>query len=194
MTHVFPVLAILTMVAVLITYLRQVTQGSSIPNPVTWIIWAAVSVMNTVTYFDVVRGNLFEWVVSLVASGGLVSACTYFAIRGKFAMVGVTEIVCGVLTIMIGIFWRTTGNAVWANIFLQAIFLISFFPTVVGLLRGTLRERPLPWALSVVSYLFLVMAIIADWGEGSGYKLVYPIVNGVIGNGSVVATILWKRG
>ncbi len=193
MAQVLSTLASLTLVVVVFLYLRQVVRGSSVPNPATWLIWVVVSTMNTITYFSVVHGNVFEWTITLVATLGLTAIFLYSLIRGKFGRIGEEEILCTALAFGIGIFWRTTGDAIMANIFLQAIFLISFLPTMIGLVRGTLREKPLPWTLATIAYSLLILAILADWEDGSGYKLIHPIVNGLIGNGGAALTIWWTN-
>ena len=76
---------------------------------------------------------------------------------------------------------------------LQVILVISFFPTIRGLLKHELREKGLPWNLSVLAYSLMVLAILVDpTVENRAIALVYPIVNGVLGNGSV-ALIIWLQ-
>lgn len=192
MATVFSVLSSLTVVAVMILYLRQTVKGGSTPNPATWLIWLVVGVMNTVSYFSVVQGNLVEWVMTPCAVLGTASIFFYALFKGKFGKVGIVEVVCFGLACVIGFFWKLYGP-IAANISLQVIYIISFCPTAIGLLKGRLREEPLPWVLAIVSFAFQVGAILCNFTDDSWTKLVYPVVNGVIGNGSVAVLIILLR-
>ena len=105
--------------------------------------------------------------------------------KGEFVKLGRLDYVVILMVVIIGVFWQTTGDPITANLLLQLILLISFYPTVRGLLRRELREKPLPWNLAVISYVLLISAILIDWKSGAWLELIHPIVNGIIGNGSV---------
>ena len=192
MAIVFSALASITVTAVMVLYFRQTVKGSSTPNPATWLIWVVVGVMNLVSYYSVVRGNILEWIMTPCGTLGMIAIFIYALLKGKFGKVGATEIICIILAIIVGIIWKTRGPVV-ANISLQVIFAISFYPTAAGLIKGRLRERPLPWALASMSYIFLVLTVLCNFTGDDWTKLVYPIVNGVFGNGSILVIILVLR-
>jgi len=81
------------------------------------------------------------------------------------------------------------------EILIQAVFLISFLPTIYGLHIKTLREKPTPWWLAVFSYFVQIIALLIVF-NGNWLELLFPFVNGIIGNGSVavLATIKNKNG
>src|SRR3989344_1939768 len=114
------------------TYLRQVVKNESTPNPTTWIIWTIVTVLNSATYFSVVSGN--PW----IALSSAVTAIMVFLIfvtsllNGKFTKLNNVDIISLVLAVGTGIFWQMSGNALVSNICLQAVFIISFYPTIHG--------------------------------------------------------------
>lgn len=66
--------------------------------------------------------------------------------------------------------------------------------TIDGLRTGVLRERTRTWDLAVCAYLLMVLTIVLDWKEGSLLMLVHPVVNGLMGKGSVALTIRLTRG
>ena len=179
------ILSGLIMVAVVTIYFRQVRNGKSVPNPASWLIWTVVFIMNTASYFVVVQGNIFKTMTTTCVLLGLIAICSYSLWKGKFVKPDRMDLVVILMVIVIGVFWQTTGDPITANLLLQLILLISFYPIVRGLLLRKLREGPLPWNLAVTSYLFLILAILVDWKSGAWLELVHPIVNGIIGNGSV---------
>lgn len=189
MTELLALLANIALVAANFLYLRQVVKSQSTPNPATWFMWLIIFTMNTVSYWTVVKGDFGKWAITLTSAVGLALIFTYSLLRGRFGKVGRVEIACFLTAVGIGIFWKTTGNTVAANLLLQIIFLVSFIPTVVGLKRGELRERALPWDLAVLSYALMTLTIVVDWKEGSLLAFAHPIVNGILGNGSVALTI-----
>lgn len=184
MSEFFSVLSGITIAVVPILYLRQVIKGISIPNPATWLICLITFGLNTATYFFVVEKNVWKILLPSTILLGIIVVFSYSLIKGKFARIGIIEIISVLLAIGIGILWKTTKDAVLANLALQVVLVISFLPTVIGLLRRTLREGPLPWRIGVLSYVFLIIAIILDW-QGNWAELAYPFLNGILGNGSV---------
>jgi hypothetical protein len=186
------VLANILMVGVIITYFNQVRNGSSVPNPATWFTWTTVSVMNAVTYFTVVKGDLWQSFIVFLVTAGFIFVFTYSVLHGKLGAIGIVEVISLILAFGIGVVWKTTGNTDLANLSLQFIFAISFIPTITGLLWGDLREKILPWALAFLSYVCVIIAL-ALKGDVNPVAYAYPIVNGILGNGSV-ATIIYRQG
>ena len=155
----------------------------STPNPAAWIIWLVIDSMNCVNYFLIV-GNVWQSLVSFVATGAIIATFIYSIKNGKFSPLGWVEITAIVLAAITAIFWKTTGDIRLTNIFLQLILAISFWPIIQGIISGKVHEKPLPWLLGVLAYVWGVDAIIVkenyDW-----VALAYPIVSGVLGNGTV---------
>jgi len=143
------------------------------------------------SYFSVVGGNLFKSFVTVVAAIGLTVIFIYALRTGKFGRLGRVEFISFALAVAIGIVWKTTGNPILANLSLQAVLMISFYPTINGLIKRELREKPLPWVLAVSAQIFQILSIVLDWQTSGGWpSLVYPILNGVLGNGSVAVIVL----
>ena len=189
MVELFSGLASLLIVLVLVAYFKQVIKGQSTPNPATWLIWSIVCTMNAVSYFLVVKGNLWQSSITIIVAVGLSSIFVYSLVKGKFGKLGKTEVICFVSAVIVGILWQITGDANLANILLQGVFLISFVPTVLGLLKRELKEKALPWNLAVVSYSCLLISVIIDIENAGWIALVHPIANGIIGNGSVALIV-----
>ncbi len=170
------------LIPVYIIYLIQVKKSQSTPNPATWSIWVAVMILNGATY-TTMTGDILESLIAITAPILLIILFSYISIKGKFTKLGKTEKKILALTFIIGILWKIT-SATFSNLCLQAIILFSFWPTIKGLIKGDHNEKPLPWILASVAYLLTVAGNILNL-QGNWFKLVFPFVNGVMGNGSV---------
>lgn len=175
------------------TYFYYVTRGQSQPNPATWIVWLIVGVLNAVTYFQVVDGSLLRSLALIIVTSGILAVTVYASLCGKFARLQLIDLVCLAFAVGVGILWRMNGNPVLANLLLQSVYVISFIPTVLGLHRGEIRERPWPWLLALGSYSLIIVSIGLTWHSGSWVALVHPILNGLLGNGIVAIYALWPR-
>lgn len=194
MSEMFSVLSSLVMVAVVFVYFSQVVGNASTPNPSTWITCFGVMAMNTVTYYFVSQQSVRQIMTPLVITCGMLIILAFSLVKGKFGRVGAIDILILLLSVFVGILWKITKDPVVSNLFMQAILLFSFVPTVVGLWKGRLREKSLSWNLAVLSYCFLIASILSSPGW-NWVQLAFPFINGVIGNGSVAVTIfLTKKG
>lgn len=186
----------LLMIPVYITYYLQVRKGDSIPNPSTWLIWLVVMLLNGATYSSMV-GNPFKSLIAIVVPVLLFLMFLYLLTRRKFAKIKKTDVAVLILVLIIGVFWKITNNPKISNLFLQVIMLFSFWPTIEGLIWGDLKEKPIPWMFAVVAYLFTIAANSFDfkgWNDFDSWaKLAYPIINGIIGNGSIAVIAIIKN-
>jgi hypothetical protein len=112
--------------------------------------------------------------------------------KGKFGRLGSIDILIFLLSVFVGILWKVTKDPVVSNLFMQAILLFSFVPTVVGLWKGRLREKSLSWNLAVLSYCFLIASILSS-PSWNWVQLAFPFFNGINGNGSVAVTFFLLR-
>jgi hypothetical protein len=171
------------------SYLRQVLRNESTPNPATWLIWLVVTLLNSSTYFFVVSGNVWIWLAS-VATTVMVFAIFIIAIsKRKFTRLGKVEMISLFIAVCVGIFWRLTGNASVSNLALQVIFIISFIPTIYGILYKGALERPLPWFLAVVSYILQITNVFLT--SVSLVALGFPVVN-LMGQG-IIGSLVWIK-
>lgn len=177
-------------IPVYIIYFRQVKKGYSTPNPATWSIWVAVMLLNGATYSRM-TGNILESFIAIITPILMLIMFLYLITKKKFTALKKTEIIILILTFLIGILWKLS-NATVSNLSLQSIILFSFWPTVRGLLKNELKEKPIPWLISVVAYVFTITAVLIDFHNDYA-KLFFPIVNGVIGNGSVAVIAIIKN-
>jgi hypothetical protein len=195
-SDMFSVLSAASMVSVFLLYLRQVRRGESTPNPVTWSIWAVMFVLNTATYFFVAGNDMMKVIQSGLATILIFVTVVYVLVKKGFAKTDKkTDYVCLTLAVIFGIFWWLSGDEIITNLLLQITFAISFIPTLSGIMKGTGKEAFLSWTMAVVSYVFLIIALATDPNPEKcrWFLFVFPVVNGIMGNGSIALLALLKR-
>jgi len=173
-------------------YLRQTMKDESTPNPGSWIIWFVIMGFNTLTYFKVTEGDYFKTAIAFAGFVSVTVIMSYALWRGKFAKITTFDVIILLLAIILGVFWRSTSDDKLTNLLLQFIMLLSFLPTVIGLLQNRLREKYLPWTVATIAYVIKTISVpLAQ--KYSSWELFFPIINGIIGNGIIVAIIFHKR-
>lgn len=189
-TSVLSVLASITIIGVIVSYFRQVVRGESVPNPATWFVWTVAGFINSISFFTVVDGNLWEWFFTIFTTLGPFTTFVYALATKKMAKVGWVEVLSLVCIIITLVVWYLTGDDVWANLLVQGVYLISFVPTAIGVWNGE-KEKAFPWGLSLIAYGLLICTILLGWDDGSTWhELAHPVLNGIVGNGSVWLLIL----
>jgi len=178
---------------VYVTYLIQVVRGQSTPNPATWLIWITVLTLNTVTFFLTVK-NIPICLISLMGSLNSLTIFLYSLRKKKLTGLGHLEIFILILTAIIGLVWYLTSNSGLANALIQIILIISFWPTLNGLIKGTAKEKSVPWLLAVLAYTFTLSAVLINPNSDYNYvELAFPMVNGILGNGSIAVLAILKN-
>lgn len=182
MTQALSILATIFNLSSGLGYFKQVLKGESTPNPATWFIWVIVTLINGTTYFLVVEKSLWISMIYVMSALVVVSVFVVSLSKGKFTALRSAEGFSLVLAVMVGILWKLTGNPIIANVCLQVILIISFYPTLNGLLKGVAKERPAPWLLASISYIFQIINIFLN--HITLWALVSPVVN-IAGQGTI---------
>ncbi len=186
-------LSIASAVLILVTgvmYFLQVRRGQSHPNAATWIMWLFVDTLNLASYSEMVREEPFKAFAALAATINAFVIFTYATRHRHFAKIDRVDVALLLLTAMIAVIWKATGNATLSNVLLQGVFVISFALTIRSVWNGA-NEHPAAWLVAVAAYLLSIIAIVISWDSANdGWQLAFPIINGVLGNGSVPVT-LW---
>jgi phage shock protein PspC (stress-responsive transcriptional regulator) len=113
--------------------------------------------------------------------------------RGRLTKLRTVDVVCAMTATVIGIIWKSTGNAVLANLLLQSIMPLAFYPAISGVIAGIAKEEAFPWVLATLCYVFMVLAIVVDWNSSSWYALVHPVISGFCGNGALATAVWWQN-
>lgn len=191
MVQILAVLASLLILGTVGSYMWNVVRNGVTPNPTMFFVRSIVAVMNTVSYFSVVHNDPFKWLVTAVSAGALVVMFLYSLFCGKFTKMREVDIICLVLAILIGIVWKITNGAV-ANLLLQGVMVLAFVPAAIGVYHNRAKEKPLPWALAVASYVLMTATILIGW-QGNWEALAHPLASGIGGNGAMLVLILRKK-
>lgn len=191
MNQILSVLASLLLLGAAGSYMFGVVRSGVTPNPTMFFVRSVVAVMNTVSYFGVVHNDPFKWLVPAVSAGALVLIFLYSLFCGKFTKMRGVDIVCLVLAIIVGIVWKMT-NGVVANLLLQGVMVLAFMPAAIGIYCNRAKEKPMPWALAVASYLLMTATILIGW-QGSWEALVHPLASGIGGNGALMVLALRQK-
>lgn len=173
-------------------YFKQVVKGQSIPNPSSWAIWLLAGIINTFTYFSVVKGNLSQSFIAISVTFSVAVIFIYSLFKGKFSKISGIEIIIFLLSLGIGIFWQLTSNDRISNLLLQGIYVISYIPTISGIIKGTGKEYPVSWITAVIAYIFSIISILLNF-QGDWIAIIFPLVNGIIVNGLIVLLIFHKQ-
>ena len=181
----------LMLIAAYVLYFKQTLKGESKPNPSSWAIWLVAGLINAFTYFAVVEGNVWQSLCVSMEALGVVTVFGYALVRGKFSQVSMVEILCFLLAVGVGIFWQVTSDDRIANLLLQSIYVISFVPTVSGLMTGRTKEHAASWSVAVIAYFLSTLSLMLDY-SGDWIAFVHPVVNGLIGNG-LIAYLSFKN-
>jgi len=192
LSNIFGAIAGLTALVAYSYYLKQAVRGQSTPNPSTWLIWFIAGVINTFTYFTVVGGNIYQSIFVIAVTFSVLVILVYSLFKGRFTKIKSLEIIIFLMAIGIGIFWQVTANDRISNLLLQSIYVISYIPTVTGLIRGTGKEHYVSWLTAFISYTFATLSLITN-NPGDWIAFVSPVVNGILGNGLVVLLILQQN-
>lgn len=175
-----------------ILYLRGVKKENTTPNPITWIIWSGAGIVNAITYYGVTEGDIFKYLITVIAAICATMVVIYTMIKGKFQKFTLVDLCVAISVIgLLGYWWYEKNDRI-TNMLLQVIYLLSFIPTVYNIWIKDSNEYLPPYFVALVAYSLSIVVILLDW-KNDWLQLAYPIANGLIGNGSVVISMRLKR-
>lgn len=191
-SHFLGLLAGITALVTYFFYFKQVIKNRSTPNPATWIIWVIVGLINLLTFFSVTGNNWWQSFIVIAVFFCMLGIFLYSILRGKISKISVVGYISLILAIIIVGFWQITSNYRISNLLLQGIYVISYIPTGVGIIRGTVKEYHIAWIIAFFAYVFSIGSIWtgppADW-----IAYAHPVINGLFGNGIIVALMFYKN-
>ncbi len=169
-----------------VIYLHQIYDGGSIPNPASWTIWAFLSTLNALTFWKGSRDGLAT-AQFFTGSAACFIVWAFALGAGKFASLDVMAWTVLVLCFAACGIWYATKSAVYANLVVGGIFLMSSIPTIVGVWRNSNVEQPLPWYLWTIAYAVTSVNVYkrTDRAKSQWWLLMAVPVFGVMVHGSV---------
>ena len=180
------------MLACVGSYILKLFFGSTKAAPTTWGIALIAMTLNGLTYYKIVNGAWRELILPGIMEIAILTILIRAIQKGDRKKLSGIEKLCILIGGSVVITW-TISNARIANILVQIMLITSFIPTIEGLIKGYLRDHPLPWLLAVSSYVFQIALVTTNPEEWSWYALLFPICNGILGNGSIAVAAWWRN-
>ena len=144
------------------------------PNRASWLIWAAATALEALTYAAVNPGAPQAWVFALSAI-----ACVAVAIgiwrRSAWAAPSPTERFCIVASLSALVVWLVFREAFWAHMLVVAAVPVSFWPTWASARADPARERSPAWGLWTFGDLATLL-VAARGAEMGVAELAYVLV------------------
>jgi hypothetical protein len=185
--HVLPVLAALANGVGFILYNQQSKAGTSTPNPVSWFIWAFLSVINLLS-FRAMSDSIaaLQFVVGTV---GCIGTFFYVLAIGKFARPTPRELVVLIICLVAIVAGLGFGSAETSSLVVALGLFISWEPTISKVIKDPTSEEPLPWMLWTVAFgLTAINAYI--YKGGWSVAMVVPVLCVVL---DAIPPILYYR-
>lgn len=145
------VLAALFQVSAYVAYFTQVSAGGSIPNPASWSVWALLSVLNALTFWRASKDALAT-AQFFTGSVACVTVWTYSLTAGKFVPLDAKAWFVLIFCFVACAIWYVKQSAIYANLVIAGIFVISSVPTFMGVWRNSNVEQPLAWILWTTAF------------------------------------------
>ncbi len=175
-----------------ITYLYGLKKKDTTPNAITWFIWMIAGVINAITYYHLVDGNIFKYMVTILAVICASFVFFYAFFKGSFKKLNEMDFIIIALLICVGVFWITSKNQRDTNLLLQLVYIISFVPIAYNLLFKNGKEYIVPFVIALFAYSISIIVILLEW-NGDWAEIAYPVANGIIGNGAILLIIIYKN-
>jgi hypothetical protein len=154
-------------------YLKKINIGRIRPNTASWSIWTFGAILESSSY-AVASG---DWVKNLLPFACLIGSIILFALclkMGHFSKISRSEWFLVVMDCFAIFLWWRYDSAVYANLFLVFIAIISFIPIIIHVWKDPMVEDATPWYLWTVAYFILIIVVLIRWEKWE--DLVYPTV------------------
>lgn len=158
-----------------IAYNKQVLRGTSHPNSTTWILWLFINILNASSY-SVMSGDWTKSILPLANALACTMTFLFSLCKGKLSKIDLWDglaLSIGMISILI---WYYCKSATYANLALQASYVVSFLPTARCVWKNPATEKILPWCLWSLAFAFNIIAILLRW-KGHYQDLAYPVIN-----------------
>ncbi len=174
-----------------VIYLSQVHHGGSVPNPASWTVWAFLAGLNAFSFWKASKDPIAT-AQFFTGSVACLVVWIYSMIAGRFS--ALDSVGFGVLyasAVACVVWWAT--EAIYANIVVATIMLISSIPTVQGVWQDGGVERALPWYLWTLAFTITSVNVMhrADKGQSRWWLLMVTPVSCVALHAAVAVAAKW---
>lgn len=148
-------------------------QGRTRPNVASWGAWVFIAALNCVSYFSM-SGDWMKALPPLAASLACIATFFIALFNGKLTKLNRMDSAVLAMGLLVSLAWWIFKSAAFANMILQAAFVVTIMPTLRDIWRKPEAESALPWLTWTVSYALLVVVVVLRWRDNPA-DLVYPI-------------------
>lgn len=191
MHDLFSILANVFIVTSMGIYITRLIKGTTTAEPIAWLIGCIAMLLQNITGYSLVNKNLQEMKFGIALNLCLLFIFVYSSVKGTFKKPTPINTSILVLALLIAVFRQIVHDDRIANISVQFLFILSMIPTIQGMLDKTLVDHYLPWLLGVIAYGFQILTVVTNPEGWTFYALVFPVITGVIGNGTITFTAWW---
>ena len=174
----FAVAAVVLATARYGTYFFTIYQGKTKPHAFSWLLWGAVTGVDTFAQFDLDAGPA-AWALAFVsATCLLIAALAFFIGERDYTRSDWIALVACVTAIPV---WKATQNPLAALFVVMAIDALTYWPTVRKSFNKPQTEPPISYGFAGMRYFLMLFAVpdptwenlmypfflmVTDWGFG----------------------------
>jgi hypothetical protein len=182
---VFGLLSVVLSVVSYVPYARSIFVANTKPHAFTWLVWGAVMAIAFVAQlYD--RAGAGSWATGLSAA-----FCLGIGVVAVFR--GEKHITAGdwialVVTLIAIPLWVVTSDPLWSVLLVTGIDAVAYYPTFRKSYAKPDEELASKYVLTVIRYLFSLLALERFTIVTSVYQLV-----SIVMETAVVIMLLWRR-
>lgn len=195
MTYVaYPLVALATglHLSAYAVYARKTGRGEATLNSATWILWVFLSALNATSYV-LMSGDPMKGAVACAGAVACTVTLAFAVAKGRASTIGLWDGAALGVGLLAASAWLAFRSATYANLILQAGFVVSMIPAYRAVLRDPRAEPPVPWLMWGTAYAVNLCVVLLRW-RGHAADLAYPCINLVTHSGvGIVALLLLRR-
>ncbi|MDD5251326.1 MAG: hypothetical protein PHT12_01660 [Patescibacteria group bacterium] len=132
------------------------------PKAASWLPWIYIAALNS-TSFHSMTNDWLKAMPMFTPVLGCLAVTVATAWLKRWGTMPLTDLTSFAVAIAATTVWAVSREAQYANLSLQLAAIISFAPIILGLLRRTDRENPLPWLVFSAAYLLNGSVVVLRW-------------------------------
>ncbi len=156
-------------------YARKTGRGEATLNTATWILWVFLSALNATSYV-LMSGDPMKGAVACAGAAACTVTLAFALARGRASAIGLWDAAALGVGMLAAASWLAFRSATYANLILQAGFVVSMVPVYRAVIRDPRAEPPLPWLMWGSAYAVNLCVVLLRW-RGHAADLAYPCIN-----------------
>ncbi|HSD12802.1 MAG TPA: hypothetical protein VLC10_04550 [Patescibacteria group bacterium] len=174
-----------------VVYARRTAKGEARLNTATWILWVFLSALNAASYL-IMTGDLAKAFLPCAGATACTLTLAFALAKGRASPIAFWDGAALAAGLVAAAAWWLWRSATYANLILQAGFVVSMVPVYRGILKDPRAEPPLPWLMWGAAYAVAITTVLLRW-RGHAADLAYPGINLVTHSGVGWCVILLSR-